>query len=163
MALPSLKTVAFGAVGFVGPSMISSTLTTAVPSLMTSITSMGIAGKYIVKAGSVALLTWLTKRFVGANEASAVAIGGGVNIAVSLVNDFVPGILPANPLSMYVPTPAGMKAYVPINPGLKGMKGLRAVAPISRQIPTAALVPYAQTMSGSYSRFSGTGSRFYRF
>jgi hypothetical protein len=70
-------------------------------------------------------LYWLTKRFVGQSEAHAVIFGGALNVGLSLMNDFAPGILPANPLSMYIPSRTGMRggngldAYVPIRPGLR--------------------------------------------
>ena len=123
LSIPPIKTVLFAGVGFVGPSMVSGLLTSVAPSIMQQITSMGIAGKYIMKAGSVALLAWATKRFLGAGPAMSVAIGGGINIAVSLVNDFVPGIIPANPLAMYLPTRPGMQAYVPVRGNLRGLRG----------------------------------------
>lgn len=172
IGIPPIKTIMYAGLGFVGPSFISSTLTTAAPSLMSSITSLGITGKYIMKIGSVALLTWAAKKFGGPAAATSVAIGGGVNIAVSLVNDFVPGILPANPLSMYLPTAPGMKAYVPMSglQGVRGVRGLQAaggaygiVPSQSRMIPTAALYPTSQTNQTVYGRFGGTPSRFMRF
>lgn len=171
IGIPPIKTIMYAGLGFVGPSFISSTLTTAAPSLMSSITSLGITGKYIMKIGSVAVLTWAAKKFGGPAAATSVAIGGGVNIAVSLVNDFVPGILPANPLSMYLPTQPGMRAYVPMS-GVRGLQagsGYKAPNPYgitpsnSRAIPTAALYPTSQTNQTVYGRFGGTPSRFLRF
>lgn len=153
IGMPSIKTVAFGAVGFVGPSMVNGFLTSTFPTVMSQITGWGIAGKYVVKAGAVLGLTWLTKRFVGANEANAVMVGGGANILISLANDFAPGILPANPLSMYLPNRPGMQAYTPVRPGLQG---LRAVPVAS--IPTATQFPNMGT-----TKFGGTASRLLRY
>lgn len=170
LAVPPIKTVLFAGVGFVGPSMVSGMLNSFAPSIMQQITSFGVAGKYIVKVGSVALLAWAVKKFVGPGQAMAVAIGGGVNVAVSLVNDFAPGILPANPLAMYLPTNPGMRAYVPTRGNLRGMKGpyqLQASNnpnPASvRSIPTAAVAPWALTDASQYGKFGGTASRLFRY
>jgi hypothetical protein len=168
MSVPPIKTIAFGAVGFVGPSFVSGMLNSFAPSVMQTVTSFGIAGKYIVKAGSVGLLAWLTKRFVGAGEAMSVAIGGGINIAVSLVNDFAPGVLPANPLAMYMPTRTGMRAYVPVRGGLRAapmqLQANSGSLPYSRrQIPTAAGFTSALTSTTQYGKFGGTAARFFRY
>lgn len=151
--------------------MVSGLLTSVAPSIMTQITSMGITGKYIMKVGSVALLAWATKRFLGAGPAMSVAIGGGINIAVSLVNDFVPGLIPANPLAMYLPTRPGMQAYVPVRGNLRGLRGPYTLqgstdynpAAALRTIPTAAVYPSSLTDSRQYGRFGGTANRLLRY
>jgi hypothetical protein len=169
MSIPPIKTVAFGAIGFVGPSMVSGFLHSTIPSVMQQITSFGVAGKYIVKIGSIMGLAWLTKKFVGGGEAMSVAIGGGINVAVSLVNDFAPGMLPANPLAMYVPNRNGMRAYVPVRGGLRANYQLQATTNqvnspyAARQIPTAASFPGALTDTTQYGKFGGTASRFMRY
>ena len=148
----------FAGIGFAGPSLVSGFLNSTFPTVMQSTTNLGIAGKYLVKVASILGLSWLTRRFVGSNEAHMVMVGGGANIALSLVNDFAPGILPANPLGMYLPTvfPAagargGMQAYIP----LRGMRG---------PINTAAAFPKNGSMVGGLSpAYGGVAARFKRF
>jgi hypothetical protein len=150
--LPAVKSVIFAGVGFAGPSVVQGFLTQLAPSVMQQATSMGMLGKYLVKAGTILGLQWVTKRFVGTSESHMVLIGGGVNIGLSLVNDFAPGFLPANPLSMYTPVRPGLRAYVPVRPGL------RAVPAPVRQIPTAA--PFRDlTTSGPF----GSAIRYQRY
>lgn len=148
---PSVKTIAFAGIGFAGPSFVSGFLTTTVPTIMTTITNMGILGKYVVRIGAVVGLAALTKRFVGSQEAQAVMIGGTANIALTAINDFVPGILPANPLALYVPL---MQA-----PGVRSMNGMKQYVPLRglRAIPNAA--PFA-SRSGA---FQGSAIRFQRY
>jgi hypothetical protein len=139
LSFPPIRTVAFGALGFAAPPLISGFLTQMAPSIMQTATSSGMIGKYAVKVGTVALASWLTHRFISAGDGNAVMIGGSINIGLSLVNDFAPGFLPANPLSAYVPVRPGLRAYVPTRPGL------RAVQPMMKQalrmpLPTAANV-----------------------
>jgi len=155
-----IKSVLFAGVGFAGPSLVSGFLNSTIPSVMQQTTNLGIAGKYLVKIGSVLGLAWLTRRFVGSNEAHMVMIGGGANVALSLDNDFAPGILPANPLGMYLPTvfPAagargGMQAYVP----LRGMRG--PVSPIA----TASAFPRGTAIANSSPAYGGVAARFKRF
>ncbi len=133
LSIPPLKSVLFGGIGFAGPSLVSGFVTSMAPTVMQTVTSWGMAGKYAIKVGSVLGLSWLTRRFVGVQESNMVLIGGGINVAMTLVNDFVPGILPANPLAMYIPTRQGMQSYVPVRAQLRG-----AVAgpSVIRQIPT---------------------------
>jgi hypothetical protein len=154
-----LKSVLFTGIGFAGPSMVSGFLNSTFPSVMQTTTNLGIAGKYLVKIGSVLGLAWLTRRFVGSNEAHMVMIGGGANVALSLVNDFAPGILPANPLGMYLPTvfptmqqSAGMRAYVP-------MRGMRGVTSLN----TPAAFPSFTTTGRSSPAIGGVAARFKRF
>lgn len=168
LALPPMKSVAFAGVGFIGPSIVSSVLTSTVPSLMTQVTGMGLIGKYVIRVASVLGLSWLTKRFVGVNEGNMVLIGGGVNVALTLVSDFAPGLLPANPLAMYIPTvfppmtftpgAGGMKQYVPL-------RGLRAVPPISRGIRQSTTAAAFPTMPGfaTGGSYGGAPARFKRF
>ena len=167
LSIPPMKSVAFAGVGFIGPSIVSSVLTSSVPSLMTTVTGMGLIGKYVIRIGSVLGLSWLVKRFVGVNEGNMVLIGGGVNVALTLVNDFAPSLLPANPLAMYVPTvfppmmqqPGSFRQYVPLNQARPGMRGLSAIPP--RQIRSAAAFPVqAGSHGGSYG---GVPARFKRF
>lgn len=154
-----IKSVVFAGIGFAGPSLVSGFLNSTVPSVMQQTTNLGIAGKYLVKIGSVLGLAWLTRRFVGSSEAQMVMVGGGANVALSLVNDFAPGILPANPLGMYLPTvfPAagargGMNAYV----GLRGMRGVT-------KLNTAAAFPTGSTTAASSPAYGGVAARFKRY
>ena len=167
LSIPPIKTVAFGIVGFAGPSITSGLLTQFAPSVMQQVTSLGIAGKYLVKIGSVAGLAWLTKRFFGGGQAMSVVIGGSLNIGMSLLYDFVPGILPANPLAMYLPTRPGMQAYVPTRSNLRGIQmqgnGSNSLQYSTRQIPTAAGFPGALQNQVSYGKFGGTAARLYRY
>jgi hypothetical protein len=161
-SLPPLKSVLFAGVGFAGPSMVSGFLSSTFPTIMSQTTSMGVAGKYLVKIGSVLGLAWLTRRFVGSNEANMVMVGGAANVALSLANDFAPGLLPANPLSAYVPTSmAGMAgvrgtgAYV----GLKGMRGgLAAPLPVGAGL----VMNRAATVSRNGS-YGGVAQRYFRY
>jgi hypothetical protein len=154
-----IKSVLFTGIGFAGPSMVSGFLNSTFPSVMQQTTNLGIAGKYLVKIGSVLGLAWLTRRFVGSNEAHMVMIGGGANIALTLVNDFAPGVFPANPLGTYLPTvfpsmqqQAGMRAYVP-------MRGLRGVTSLNTP---AAFPSFTSTGRGSPA-IGGVAARFKRF
>jgi hypothetical protein len=158
-SLPPLKSVLFAGVGFAGPSMVSGFLSSTFPSIMSQTTSMGVAGKYLVKIGSVLGLAWLTRRFVGSNEANMVMVGGAANVALSLANDFAPGFLPANPLSAYVPTSmagmAGMKSYV----GLKGLRG-------GLQAPLAVGAGLVMNRAAAVSRngsYGGVAQRYFRY
>ena len=159
--IPPIKTVIFAGVGFAGPSFVQGFLTQMAPSLVQQVTSFGIIGKYAMKVGLIAGLSYITRRFVGSSEANAVAIGGGLNVAMSLVNDFAPGFLPANPLSMYIPTAPGlrgMQAYVPTRPGLRAVPGAHKYSMATTQIPTAAPFRRLHT-SGPF----GTALRFQRY
>jgi hypothetical protein len=147
--LPSIKSVAFAGIGFAGPSIVTGFLTSYAPSVMQMTSNLGIAGKYVTRIGSVLGLSWLTKRFVGQNEANMVLIGGAVNILMTAVNDFVPGILPVNPLAMYVPTNPGhpqLRQYTP----LRGLGG---------RITT----PMVMAQDRGARPFGGTAVRFKRF
>lgn len=159
--MPPIKSVVFAGIGFAGPSIVSGFLTSTFPSVMQQTTNLGVAGKYLVKIASIMGLSWLTRRFVGSNEAHMVMIGGGANIALSLVNDFAPGMLPANPLGMYLPTvfptmqtAAGMRSYVPNN-----MRGMAAARPLTS---AAAFPPYSAVGRMSPA-FGGTAARFKRY
>lgn len=155
--LPAIKSVVFAGIGFAGPSLLSGFLSQMVPSVMSQASSMGIAGKYLVKVGSVLGLTYLTRRFVGSNEANMVLIGGGVNVGLSLMNDFAPGFLPANPLGMYVPN-RGMRAYVP-NRGMQGMRALPT--PSTQMLNRGSVIPTAAPFR-SFSKF-GVAQRLMRY
>jgi hypothetical protein len=122
---------------------------------------MGIAGKYLVKIGSVLGLAWLTRRFVGSNEANMVLIGGATNVALTAVNDFAPGFLPANPLATYVPT---MQAYVPTNmQGMRGLKGLQGGLAARPKFISAAFQPTANGAPGRNGAYGGIAARFLRY
>jgi hypothetical protein len=172
--LPGFKSVLFAGVGFAGPALVSGFLTTTFPTVMQQTTNLGIAGKYLVKIGSVLGLAWLTRRFVGSNEASMVMIGGGVNIALTAVNDFAPGFLPANPLSTYIPTSPvgmpgmGMGAYVGLNgqPALSGMRGMRGMRGLNAPyfpMGTAASFGTTYGSAGRAGGYAGTAARYLRY
>jgi hypothetical protein len=159
--MPPIKSVVFAGIGFAGPSIVSGFLTSTFPTVMQSTTSLGIAGKYLVKIGSIMGLSWLTRRFVGSNEAHMVMVGGGANIVLSLVNDFAPnnGLIPANPLGMYLPnifptmqTQAGMRSYV-------GLKGLAAGRPLT----SAAAFPTYSAVGRQSPAYGGVAARFKRY
>jgi hypothetical protein len=159
---PSVKSIVFAGVGFAGPSLVSGFLSSTFPTVMQSTTNLGVAGKYLVKIGSILGLSWLTRRFVGSSEAQMVMVGGGANIAISLINDFAPGFLPANPLGMYLPTVhmaagarGGMQAYIPNRVGMRGM----GMMPIS----SAAAFPVAGSASRASGSIGGTAARFKRY
>jgi hypothetical protein len=125
--IPPIRTVAFGVLGFASPPLVQGFLTSLAPSIVQQAMSAGMIGKYAVKIGSIALASWVTHRFIGASDGNAVMIGGGINVGLSLMNDFAPGFLPANPLSAYVPVRPGMRAYVPTRHGLRGPIGPASV------------------------------------
>lgn len=158
--IPGVKTIVFAGAGFMAPSLMTSALNQIMPSLLQQTSSMGIAGKYLVKIGSVLGLAWLTKRFVGSNESHAVMIGGSVNVGMSLIQDFAPGFLPANPLGAYVAirpgsagtsAPAGMRGYIATRPGLRALPRGRNIM----SMPNAS----AQGDQGQY----GTPARYFRY
>jgi hypothetical protein len=126
LSIPPIRTVAFGALGFASPPLVQGFLTSMAPSIMQQAMSAGMIGKYAVKVGSVALTSWLTRRFLGPSDANAVAIGGSINIGLSLMNDFAPGFLPANPLSAYIPARPGLRAYIPTRTGLRAVNPTRS-------------------------------------
>jgi hypothetical protein len=169
MAFPSMKQIGFGVVGFAGPSFVSGFLTSTFPTVMQSLPG-GTLGKYIVKGASIFGLQWLTRRFIGRAEAYAVTFGGALNIGMSLIQDFAPGILPANPLAMYIPRNAGMHAYVPVRRGLHAanvpgtaLPG-REYAPgtVTNFIPTAA--PFTpQRGFQNRAGIGGVPSRYQRY
>lgn len=136
--IPPIKTVIFAGVGFAGPSFVQGFVTQMAPSIVQQIQSFGLPGKYLMKIGLITGLTYAVKRFVGSAEANAVLLGGGLNVAMSLVHDFAPGFLPANPLSMYVPTRPGLQAYVPTRPGLRAVPGSNKFSMATTGVPTAA-------------------------
>jgi hypothetical protein len=166
-SLPPVKSVLFAGVGFAGPSLVSGFLSSTFPSVMAQTTSMGIAGKYIVKIGSVLGLAWLTRKFVGSNEAGMVLLGGGVNVALTAVNDFMPSLLPANPLSTYVPTSmAGMGAVrgvrgVGTYVGLSGMRGGLGARPALAN--GAGLMSTGGGAVGRNGAYGGVAARFFRY
>lgn len=159
--IPPLKSVLFAGVGFAGPSMVSGFLSSTFPTIMSQTTSMGVAGKYLVKIGSVLGLAWLTRRFVGSNEANMVMVGGAANVVLSIANDFAPGLLPANPLSAYIPTSTvgmqGVQSYV----GLRGLRGgLQAQVPLSRG---AGLVMNRAAGVSRNGAYGGVAQRYFRY
>jgi len=161
ISIPPIRTVAFGALGFASPPLVQGFLTSMAPSVMQTAMSAGMIGKYAVKVGSVALTSWLTHRFISASDGNAVAIGGSINIGLSLINDFAPGFLPANPLSAYVPTHPGMRAYLPTRPGL------RAVAPIRQLRPAIGgqprVMPVGSAANVGSNAMWGPALRFQRY
>jgi hypothetical protein len=157
--IPSIKAVAFAGVGFVGPSLVVSFANQQFPTLVQSTTSMGAAGKYVLKVGSILGLAWLTRRFIGSNESNMVILGGAVNVGLTLANDFAPGYLPANPLSMYQPVHPGLRAaqmgaYLPLR------RGMRALVPNNRNI-TRGFIPSASAQ-GDQGQY-GTPARYFRY
>lgn len=128
--IPPVRTVAFGALGFASPPVVQGLLTSLAPSIVQTALSAGMIGKYAVKAASVALTSWAVSRFVSRADGNTVAIGGAINIGLSLINDFAPGFLPANPLSAYVPVRPGMRAYIPTRPGLRAVAQVTPSGPI---------------------------------
>jgi hypothetical protein len=155
LSVPPIRTVAFGALGFATPPLVAGFLTTLAPSVMQTAMSAGMIGKYAVKVGSVALTSWLTHRFISASDANAVAIGGSINIGLSLINDFAPGFLPANPLSAYVPVRPGLRAYVPVRPGLRAAHPRSAISPVApvRMAAGSAINVGANPMWGPALRY----------
>jgi hypothetical protein len=157
-----IKSIVFAGIGFAGPSFVSGFLSSQFPSVMQSTTNLGVMGKYVVKIGSILGLSWLAKRFAGSSEAQMVLIGGGANIALSLIQDFQPGLLPANPLGTYIPTQApmmtkgGMSGYVPMRSYIP-LRGMGHGMGASPRIGTAALMPRQP------GAITGTASRFKRF
>lgn len=159
LALPSLKTVGYGALGFAAPSVVSSLLMQFAPSLLQTTSSLGVAGKYLTRIGSVLGVAYLVKKFGGDHH--AVLIGGAVNVVLTGMNDFMPGLLPANPLAMYVPATASlpspgarMSGYVPTRPGMRGP------ATNFPRIPKPA--PFTAGRGYGTSVGMGIPSRYYR-
>jgi hypothetical protein len=141
--IPPVRTIAFGALGFASPPLVQGFLTSLAPSIVQTAMSAGMVGKYAIKAGSVALASWVVGRFVSRADGNAVAIGGAINVGLSLVNDLAPGFLPANPLSMYVPVRPGMRSYVPVRPGLRAVAPRSGVVVQPHAISNAAGLPSA--------------------
>jgi hypothetical protein len=165
--MPPVKSVIFAGIGFAGPSIVSGFLTSTFPTVMQQTTSLGVAGKYIVKIGSILGLSWLTRRFVGSSEAHMVMVGGGANIVLSLVNDFAPnnGLIPANPLGMYLPNvfptmqaQAGARGGVGAYVGLKG-----GPVPQGRILNTAAAFGPLTSTAMRSPAYGGVAARFKRF
>jgi len=130
---------------------------------MSQATSLGVAGKYLVKIGSVLGLAWVVRRFVGSNESNMVLLGGAVNVVMTAVNDFSPNLLPANPLSTYIPT--SMNSYVPMSgmSGMRGLQGLRGGLAAARPIRSAAIVSNVAGAAGRNGAYGGVAQRFFRY
>jgi hypothetical protein len=161
LSIPPIRTVAFGALGFASPPLVQGFLTSMAPSVMQTAMSAGMIGKYAVKAGSVALASWLTHKFIGASDGNAVMIGGSINVGLSLINDFAPGFLPANPLSAYVPVRPGMRAYIPTRAGLRGIRPMQRGAAIAGGMPKL-MAPGTAANLGSNSMW-GPALRYQRY
>lgn len=102
-----LNKILFAGVGFVAPPMIEGFLAGFLPESITS----NKWGKLAIRALSVFGLTYAVRRFVGREEGNMVAIGGGVFVAASLVNELSPGTIPWPQLGMYTPARGGLRAY----------------------------------------------------
>jgi hypothetical protein len=98
---PALQSIAYGTVGFLGPPIIEGYIGPMLPAGIT--TNQG--GRYVVKIGSVVGLAWLTDAMAGRQAALKVAMGGGIYLAASLVNDFMPQMFgtAAQPRAAYYP------------------------------------------------------------
>lgn len=107
--LPPLNKVLFAGVGFIAPPIVEGFLTGFLPASLTE----NKFGKIAVRILSVIGLTFAVRRFVGREEGNMVAIGGGVFVAASIVNEFAPGVIPWPQLGMYTPARGGLRAYTP--------------------------------------------------
>lgn len=154
LTLPPMKSVMFAAVGFAGPGLLTGFLNTLAPSIIAQLQGMGVVGKYILKVGTIAGLYYGVKRFAGPEQAKMVLIGGGVNVMLSAVGDFAPGLLPAGSMMSYT-RPPGMHAYTVPNRGLNGMSGMRA-------IPSGAAYRYGTSAAFGAEGTYGTAARFKR-
>src|SRR5262245_22232233 len=97
---PAMQSIAYGTVGFLGPPIIEGYVSPFLPAGIT--TSVG--GRYVVKVGSVVALAWVTDAMMGRQAALKVAMGGGIYLAASLVNDFMPQMFgTAQPRASYYP------------------------------------------------------------
>lgn len=102
MQIPSLQTIAFVSVGFVGTPILEGFLASFIPTSFSTST----IGKYVVRIGSMLGLSWAARAGFGRERGNAVAIGGGVYILTSLIKDFAPGVIPGLSLPG-----AGIAAY----------------------------------------------------
>lgn len=105
--LPTIQSVVYAGVGFVGTPIVEGMLSAYLPLSITANTF----GKYAVRIGTVLGLTWAAKMVVGKKAAQMVGLGGGVYVAVTAVKEFAPGLIPG--MSAYALPGSGMGAYLP--------------------------------------------------
>jgi hypothetical protein len=109
LSIPPINKVVFAGVGFIAPPIVEGFLSGFLPESIRTST----VGKIGLRIASVIGLTMLVRRFVGREEGNMVAIGGGVFVAASLVEQFAPGTIPWPTLGMYTPARGGLRAYAP--------------------------------------------------
>lgn len=158
--IPPVRMVLFGGLGFASPPLVQGFLTSLAPSIMQTATNAGIVGKYAIKVGSVALTSWVVSRFVSRSDGNSVAIGGFINVGLSLIQDFAPGFLPANPLSAYVPVRPGMRAYLPTRPGLRAVPGRQPSAVGTGQ---PRIMPPGSAVNVGANAMWGPAARYQRY
>lgn len=100
MKLPSLQTIAYVGVGFVGTPILEGFVSSFLPTSFATST----LGKYVVRIGSALGLSWAGRQLIGREQGNMVAVGGGLYVVTSLIKDFAPGVIPG----LGIP---GMAAY----------------------------------------------------
>lgn len=107
--LPTLQTVLFTGVGFVGTPIVEGFATRFIPATITSTT----IGKYAVRIAAVIGVTFLVKTLIGSAEAKPVAVGGGLYVATTAIAEFAPGVIPG--LGAYTRPTRNLSAYAAPN------------------------------------------------
>jgi len=154
MQLPSLESVGFGALGYVGTPLVEGVLTGFLPSSLFSNT----IGKYAVRIGSVLGLRWAAKMVGLGGRANMIAIGGGMYVLTSAIREFASGMLPAQaaaalPAMGYYASPT-LRAYTtPTSATYHPAHQLGA--PAFGAINTAASAPFggARIVAQRFRRF----------
>lgn len=89
---PTLKAVGFTVVGLAGTPFIEGFITPYIPAAI----GQNAFGKYAVKVAAALGLSWGVKKVAGPEAGRAVMVGGIAYVAVSLIRDFLPTLLPAS-------------------------------------------------------------------
>lgn len=152
--LPPIEKVAFAAVGFVAPPMVEGMVAQFIPASIQS----NVFGKYAVRIGIVAGLSYAIGRFLGREKGQMALIGGGVYVATTAAMEFVPSIFGAHVPVIPSVTPPSLTGYVAAN------RQLRAYVPANQRINSGLGMPSAAFDNTETSgAIGGTAVRFKRF
>lgn len=136
----NIKTVALGGLGFMAVPYVEGFVLPYIPVGIKS----NMFGKYAIKIGCAALVGFLGRKAFGTGQGNAVAIGAGINVAVSAINQVI------GMSGYYTATGPGMGAYS------RSGAGLGAYTPAGSQIGSSGLgAPYnVAVMPSRFRRFT---------
>jgi len=90
ISLPPLDAILFTSAGLVIPPVMTSYLMSMLPTTLTS----SKIGYYAVKAAAVLGSSLLVRKFVSQRAGNFMLIGGAASLALDLVSEFAPGLIP---------------------------------------------------------------------